>query len=91
VWIAGAGANFGKWSYIPALVSAPHQTVCSGKILRTKQILALESAALTGRRQAPAVISHFGLLVGPGRPWSALVGSSRLHVGVSRYREATKN
>jgi hypothetical protein len=34
-----------------------------------------------GRNQAPAVISHFGLLVGPGRPWSALVGNSRLQVG----------
>ncbi len=37
--------------------------------------------------QAPAVIGHFGLVVGPGRPWSALVGC---RWGVSRYREATE-
>jgi hypothetical protein len=27
--------------------------------------------------QAPMVTSHFGALVGPGRPWSALVGPGR--------------
>ncbi len=42
--------KFSKWAQIPALVSAPHQKVSSGKILRPKQILALESAALKGSR-----------------------------------------
>ncbi len=35
--------NFSKLLQIPALVSAPHQTVSSGKILHPKQMLAFES------------------------------------------------
>jgi hypothetical protein len=54
---------------------------CQIRRLFTGKNFGLHHILFPHQGQAPAVISHFGVLVGPSRPWSALVGNSRLQVG----------